>query len=78
MTDPDVLVIRMRWMFGWQQHRPGGCRCMCRLFHSAADASVCLAAAEPGRLIRVETDSETSGPLPVCLPCYTALAPLAE
>ncbi|MGW7268257.1 DUF6372 family protein [Streptomyces sp. NPDC054842] len=58
----------------WQQHRPGGCRCLCAIFHHAPGATGCAAAAEPGLLIRVETAEESRGPLPVCSPCYTALA----
>ncbi|MFF2926624.1 hypothetical protein OG306_40415 (plasmid) [Streptomyces sp. NBC_01241] len=77
-SDSPVLTIRMRWMFGWEQHRPGGCRCLCRMFHNIPGTGVCLAAAEPGLLIRVVTATQSDGPLTVCRDCYTALAPLAD
>nr|WP_272920291.1 DUF6372 family protein [Streptomyces sp. SID5473] len=63
-------------MLDWEQNRPGGCRCLCAIFHRLPGATGCTTAAEPGLLLRVETPAETSGPLPVCIGCYTALAPL--
>lgn len=64
-------------MFRWEQRRPGGCRCVCRMFHNIPSGT-CLSAAEPGLLIQVVASSGTKdGPLPVCRDCYTALAPLA-
>lgn len=74
-----VLTIRLRFFFAWEQHRPGGCRCVCRMYHAAPDGGVCMEAADPGLLIQVASDSfKTEGPVPVCRDCYTALAPLAE
>ncbi|MFI9214284.1 DUF6372 family protein [Streptomyces sp. NPDC053253] len=77
MTTP-LLTLRLHFLFSWEQTRPGGCRCVCRLFHNIPGTGVCLAAAEPGLLLRVETATETGGPWPVCRDCYTMLAPLAE
>ena len=50
------------------------------LFHRTGPfrAVGCLAAAEPGLLLHIRTPEETTGPLPVCRPCYAALAPLAD
>ncbi|WP_459963993.1 DUF6372 family protein [Nocardia sp. IFM 10818] len=73
---PPILTVRPWALFSWQQHRPGGCRCICAFYHpSGAEQSTCLSAAEPGLLIRVEAeDGHTEVPLPVCRPCYTAIA----
>lgn len=79
-TNP-VLTVRPTAMFGWEQHRPGGCRCVCALYHRGDDDSgpaVCLAAAELGLPIRVEADGQVTGPLPVCRRCYKAMARSAE
>ncbi|MFG2761526.1 DUF6372 family protein [Streptomyces wuyuanensis] len=85
-TEPDhpVLYLKKLWLFLWEQHRPGGCRCVCRIYH--AGQGTCTAAAVPGRLLRVispETPgedhlTEITDALPVCAPCYVALAPLSE
>src|SRR5690606_6672954 len=48
-----VLYLTKTWMFTWEQHRPGGCRCVCALYHQGPGA--CTAAADPGRLLRVVT-----------------------
>jgi hypothetical protein len=77
-SDSPVLTIRLAWMVSWQQGQPGGCRCLCRLFHNTPGTGVCLAAAEPGLLIRVVAGSRSDGPLTVCRDCYTMLAPLAD
>ncbi|MEU1826644.1 DUF6372 family protein [Streptomyces abikoensis] len=81
MSDP-LLVLHLAALFQWEQHQPGGCRCLCGLYHreslGPAAAGGCTAAGEPGLLIRVETPGESSDPLPVCRACYTALAPLAS
>ncbi|WP_425300005.1 DUF6372 family protein [Nocardia farcinica] len=55
--------------------RGRGCRCVCAFYHPrrGLPGSVCLDPAEPGLLVRVETEGEVSGPLPVCRPCYEAL-----
>lgn len=79
-----VLYLTKTWLFTWEQHRPGGCRCVCRLYHDGEGA--CTAAAEPGRLLRVVTPgvedrghtTDITEALPVCSPCYTALAPLSR
>ncbi|WP_374987159.1 DUF6372 family protein [Streptomyces fradiae] len=87
MTDgPEhpVIYLVKRWLFTWEQHRPGGCRCVCRMYHGGD--GTCLAAAEPGRLLRVITRpvagdgraADVTDPLPLCGACYTALAPLSE
>ncbi|MEV6357909.1 DUF6372 family protein [Streptomyces hydrogenans] len=87
MTDgPEYPVIYLvkRWLFTWEQHRPGGCRCVCRVYHG--ESGTCLEAAEPGRLLRVITRpvagdgraTDVTDPLPLCDACYTALAPLSE
>ncbi|MFI1890446.1 DUF6372 family protein [Streptomyces jumonjinensis] len=68
-----ILTLRQSAILDWQQDRPGGCRCLCRIFHHDPTATGCMSGAQPGLLLRVETDTESSGPLPVCLPCYTAL-----
>ncbi|WP_055523198.1 DUF6372 family protein [Streptomyces graminilatus] len=78
-----VLFLRKAALFSWEQHRPGGCRRVCRLYHSGE--LTCLAAAEPGLLLRVvspASDLQGAGDitdaLPLCAPCYAAIAPLAE
>jgi hypothetical protein len=72
---------------GWQQERPGGCRCLCSWNHRTIaevldnpqpPAPGCPAAAEPGLLLRIETPDRFSGPRPVCAACYDALVPRAE
>jgi hypothetical protein len=76
-TERPVLYLTMRWLFTWEQRRPGGCRCVCRLYHQGTGA--CTAPAEPGHLCRVVTSGE--GPtaditdvLVLCVPCYDALS----
>lgn len=79
-----MLYLTKTWLFTWEQHRPGGCRCVCALYHLGEGA--CTAAAEPGHLLRVVTPGvERSGSrtditeaLPLCGPCYEALTPLAR
>ena len=73
MTAPPVLAVPLPMLLEWEQHRPGGCRCLCAVFHHAPGTTGCTAAAEPGLLIRVETAADSRGPLPVCRPCYTVL-----
>ncbi|MFD4555283.1 DUF6372 family protein [Streptomyces sp. NPDC058469] len=78
-----VLYLTKTWLFTWEQHRPGGCRCVCALYHQGS--GTCTAAAEPGHLLRVVTPgveqhsspADITDALPVCGPCYTALAPLS-
>lgn len=86
-TPVPVLYLTQAAMFTWEQHAPGGCRCVCRLYHDAdgvGRGGVCLEPAEPGRLLRVVTPASPWGPaditdpLPVCATCYRALAPLAS
>uniref|UniRef100_A0AAU2JZ71 Uncharacterized protein n=1 Tax=Streptomyces sp. NBC_00049 TaxID=2903617 RepID=A0AAU2JZ71_9ACTN len=77
MTAP-ALTLRARFLVSWEQTRTDGCRCVCRLFHNTLGTGVCMAAAEPGLLLRVETDTASEGPWPVCRSCYTMLAPLSE
>lgn len=86
MTDaspPPVLYLTQVAMFTWEQHAPGGCRCVCRLYHDG-DRGTCLEAAEPGRLLRVITQASAWGPaditepLQICAACYTAITPLAS
>ncbi|MFF3775615.1 DUF6372 family protein [Streptomyces sp. NPDC002232] len=79
-----VIFLVKRWLFTWEQHRPGGCRCVCGIYHGGS--GTCSAAAEPGRLLRVVTRPELesfgpadiTAPLPLCDACYIALAPLSE
>ncbi|MCX4411617.1 hypothetical protein OG840_61745 [Streptomyces sp. NBC_01764] len=78
-----VLYLTMTLLFTWEQHRPGGCRCVCRIYHHGD--GTCSAAAEPGRLLRVvapatlrQSPPDITDALPVCAPCYTAVAPLSE
>ncbi|MEV5774279.1 DUF6372 family protein [Streptomyces antimycoticus] len=78
-----VLYLTKTWLFTWEQHRPGGCRCVCAMYHQGS--GTCTAAADPGRLLRVVTPgvedhghpADITDPLSVCAPCYTALAPLS-
>ncbi|MEU2854552.1 DUF6372 family protein [Streptomyces syringium] len=81
MSDP-VLVLQLAALFQWEQHQPGGCRCLCGLYHRESLGRAgggCTTAGEPGLLIRIETPAgESSEPLPVCRSCYTALAPLSD
>ncbi|MGP9023185.1 DUF6372 family protein (plasmid) [Streptomyces sp. BR1] len=75
MTGKPVLAVRMPMLVEWEQDRPGGCRCLCGLFHrETARANGCVSAAEPGLLVRVETPDDSAGPLPVCAYCYSQLA----
>lgn len=86
MTDESehpVLFLKKAALFTWEQHRPGGCRCVCRMYHDGE--LTCSAAAEPGLLLRVvaPTDSfqgaaDITDALPLCAPCYAAITPLAE
>ncbi|TJZ41189.1 hypothetical protein FCH28_37520 [Streptomyces piniterrae] len=75
MNQPPILTIELAAAFRWEQHRPGGCRCLCGLLHQEATpgATGCTAAGEPGLLIRA-TPAEQGSPLPVCLSCYEVLA----
>ncbi|MGW2110707.1 DUF6372 family protein [Streptomyces sp. NPDC001948] len=74
---PPILTIRVNAMFTWEQHKPGGCRCLCAVFHRSQNAPACTGPGEPGMLIRVEAPRETSTPMPVCLGCYHQLVPHA-
>lgn len=70
-----VLTVRLAAMFQWEQSRPGGCRCVCALYHRHHRMDgTCLAAADPGLLIRLEAGGHTSDPTPVCARCYAALS----
>lgn len=83
-SEYPVLYLPQTWLFTWEQHRPGGCRCVCRLYHDGQGA--CLSAASPGRLLRIITPgvedagrpADITDALPLCVPCYDALAPLAR
>ncbi|MFH8294944.1 DUF6372 family protein [Streptomyces sp. NPDC018059] len=82
MPDRPVLYLTKTWMITWEQRRPGGCRCLCRLYHQGG--STCTAAADPGHPLRVvspETthlgSAEISEALVLCAPCYAAITPLA-
>ncbi len=77
-----VLYLAKTWLFVWEQHRPGGCRCVCGAYHGGD--GVCTAAAEPGLLLRVVSPggshqgaADITDLLPLCGSCYTAIAPLA-
>jgi hypothetical protein len=78
-----VLYLTRTWLFTWEQHRPGGCRCVCRIYH--VGEGTCLAAADPGHLLRVVTpgtephasSADITEPLPLCAACYTAIGPLS-
>lgn len=78
-----VLFLTKPVLFTWEQHRPGGCRCVCRLYHDGE--LTCPEAAEPGLLLRVVAPTgslqgagDVTEALPLCAPCYAAIAPLAE
>ncbi|MFI7020173.1 DUF6372 family protein [Streptomyces sp. NPDC050164] len=78
-----VLFLKKPVLMTWEQHRPGGCRCVCRLYHSGD--LTCSAAAEPGLLLRVIASAgsfqgagDITDALPLCAPCYAAITPLAE
>lgn len=77
-----VLVLRRSHLFRWEQHRGGGCRCLCAMWHREVPGTLtaggCPAPAEPGLLLRVEAPGESSGVLPVCADCYIALTPHTE
>jgi hypothetical protein len=81
-TDYPVLYLTQEALFTWEQHAPGGCRCLCSFYHHGN--STCLAAAEPGRILRAVTPTNPltpaniSDPLPLCAACYDAIAPLAD
>ncbi|MEU2078608.1 DUF6372 family protein [Streptomyces sp. NPDC013489] len=84
LPEHPVLYLTQTWLFTWQQHRPGGCRCVCRFYHPG-EGTMCTAAAEPGLLLRVvSAEDPFHGPgeiteaLPLCAGCYTAIAPLSE
>lgn len=74
--EEPILTLRLPVLLDWEQNRPGGCRCLCAIFHHLPGATGCTTAAQPGLLLRVETPTETSRPMPVCIVCYTALTPL--
>jgi hypothetical protein len=82
-TPPPVLYLTQVATITWEQHAPGGCRCVCRLYHDG-DQGTCLESAEPGRLLRVVTQASAWGPaditdpLQICAACYTAIAPRAS
>jgi Family of unknown function (DUF6372) len=75
---PPVLTVPLPAMFEWEQTLPGGCRCACAVFHQSRMRPACTNPADPGLLVRVQTPTETSRPLPVCLGCYHDLVPLAS
>lgn len=74
--EPPVLYLTKTWLFTWEQHRPGGCRCVCRMYHSGQ--GTCAEAADPGHLLRVVTPgieehghpADITDSLPVCAPCW--------
>lgn len=82
MTGQATLVLQMHAALGWEQRRPGGCRCLCGIYHrddnGPAIAGGCTAAAEPGLLLRIESPDHRLGPLPVCRRCYISLIPLTD
>ncbi|WP_373457326.1 DUF6372 family protein [Nocardia farcinica] len=61
-----MKVVQLPTLWRWEQHEGGGCRCVCAFYHPrrGLPGSVCLGPAEPGLLVRVETEGEVSGPLP--------------
>lgn len=78
-----VLYLRQTWTFTWEQYRPGGCRCVCRIYHGGN--GTCTAAAEPGHMLRVITSgapgrgrASITDVLVLCASCYAAVAPLSE
>lgn len=84
MTAPDewpVRVLRLAAAFHWEQHAPGGCRCLCGLYHRPATGPAipagCTAAGEPGHFLVLETPQEAIGPMPICSSCHTELGPYA-
>ncbi|MFF2088632.1 DUF6372 family protein [Nocardia sp. NPDC058176] len=74
-----VPVARM-----WNQDLPGGCRCLCQIYHRGVGVGGCTRAAEPGLLIRLEVTerdatapdlaADLDRPMPVCGCCYRLLA----
>nr|CAI60001.1 hypothetical protein [Streptomyces tenjimariensis] len=82
VPERPVLYLKQTWLFTWEQHAGGGCRCLCRFYHQ--ETGTCTAAAEPGLLLRVVSPDnphrapEITDPLPLCASCYTAITPLAE
>lgn len=81
-ADYPVLYLKQEVLFTWEQHAPGGCRCVCSIYHYGE--GTCTAAAEPGRLLRAVTPSnafsqgDITDALPLCAACYNAIAPLAD
>ena len=81
-SEHPVLYLTQRFLFLWDQHAPGGCRCVCRMYHCGS--GTCQAPAEPGRLLRVIKVAHPGVPgditdgLALCAACYTAIAPLNE
>ncbi len=74
---PPVLTIELPAMFKWEPNLPGGCRCACAIAHRSQMRPACTNPAEPGMLLRVQTPTGTSRPLPICLGCYHDLVPLS-
>lgn len=76
-----VLYVTQMALYTWQQHAPGGCRCVCGLYHEGQ--GVCLEPAEPGHFLRVVAPANPVMPgdiselLQICAACYAAIAPRA-
>ncbi|MFD4356783.1 DUF6372 family protein [Nocardia sp. NPDC058518] len=81
---PPILAVPVAAAMVWNQHTPGGCRCLCQIYHRGVGSGGCTRAAEPGLLIRLEVTGpdttppqlavEVDRPLPVCGRCYRLLA----
>jgi hypothetical protein len=77
-ADHPVLYLTQKVLFTWEQKAPGGCRCLCTFYHHGEGS--CVAAAEPGRLLRAVTPTNAlsqgniTDALPLCAACYDAIA----
>ncbi|MFD3541593.1 DUF6372 family protein [Streptomyces sp. NPDC058662] len=49
MTTP-LLTLRLHFLVFWEQTQPGGCRCVCRLFHSIPGTGVWKSMGSSGNL----------------------------
>ncbi|MGW5317823.1 DUF6372 family protein [Nocardia thailandica] len=75
-----ILTVAVPAALTWTQHAPGGCRCLCQIYHRGVGGRSCVSAAEPGLLITLEVPADAppvpgaDAPLPVCAACYRLLA----
>ena len=79
-----ILTVRILARMEWQQHAPGGCRCVCAFYHKGGGA--CAEAAEPGLFANVinvnklspDKGEEELGTVVLCRGCYQAIAERAS